>query len=109
MSSPPQASLIRAKLNGATTAQLRIRMRHEMESGQRRDELGRPIPARHITDFTLTLNGKTVLAGQFGASVSKDPFLELGLRGVKAGDTLVLSWTDSTGAKRSDSATVQAA
>lgn len=107
--STPLPSLIRARLNSANTALVRVRMKHEMESGQRRDAQGRPIPAWTITEFTLSLNGKPVLSGQLGTGISKDPFLELHLRGVKAGDTLKLDWTDSKGAQRSDSAAIQAA
>jgi sulfur-oxidizing protein SoxZ len=103
MTSP---SLIRARLNSATTALVRVRMKHEMESGQRKDAQGRSIPAWHITEFTLSLNGRVVLSGQLGTGVSKDPFLEFTLRGVKAGDALKLDWTDNRGAKRSDSAAV---
>ena len=104
-----QPSLIRARMNGAGSALLRLRMRHAMENGQRRDPAGRPIPAWHISEFTLTLNGQVLLRGQFGAGISKDPFLELTLRGVKAGDRLQLDWTDTQGAQRSDRAEVQAA
>lgn len=107
--SNPQPSLIRARLSSANTALVRIRMKHEMESGQRKDAQGRAIPAWHISEFALSLNGRTVLTGQLGTGISKDPFLELSLRGVKAGDPLKLDWTDSKGAKRSDSATIQAA
>jgi sulfur-oxidizing protein SoxZ len=102
-------SLIRAKLTSATTALVRIRMKHEMESGQRRDGPARAMPAWHIDEFTLRLNERTVLKGHFGTGVSKDPFLEFSLKGVKAGDLLKLEWVDNRGDKRSDSAPVLAA
>ena len=50
----PLPSLIRARLNSANTALVRVRMKHEMESGQRRDAQGRPIPA-----WTITINQPT--------------------------------------------------
>lgn len=105
----PQPSLIRARMTSANGALLRLRMKHPMESGQRRDAQGRPVPAWHITDFTLQLNGKPLLSGQLGGGVSQDPFFELALKGVKAGDELQLDWTDTTGAKRSDRASIQPA
>lgn len=105
----PQPSLIRARMTGPASALLRLRMRHAMENGQRRDAAGRPIPAWHIREFTLTLNGRLLLAAQFGGGVSKDPFLELSLKGVKAGDLLQLDWTDTQGAQRSDRSEIQAA
>ena len=122
--SPTQPSLIRARMTGPASALLRLRMRawlhrlraaglrlhmrHVMENGQRRDAAGRPIPAWHIREFTLTLNGQPLLAGQFGGGISKDPFLELTLKGVKAGDRLQLDWTDTQGAQRSDRSEIQA-
>lgn len=102
------ASLIRARMSGPSTALVRIRMRHEMESGQR-VEGGAKVPAWHIERFTLLLGGRQVLAGDFGGGVSKDPFLEFTLRGVKPGDSLRLAWTDSRGATRSDDASILAA
>lgn len=105
----PAPSLLRARMSSATSAQLRIRMRHPMESGQRRDELGRFIPARHITDFVLQLNEQPLLSGQFGPGISQDPYLELTLKGVKAGDRLQLEWTDNTGARRMDRAPIDPA
>lgn len=101
-------SLIRARLNSANTALVRVRMKHEMESGQRKDAQGRAIPAWHIAEFSVSLNGRVVLNGQLGTGVSKDPFLEFTLRGVKAGDALKLDWVDNRGEKRSDSAAVLA-
>lgn len=107
--SKPLPSLIRARMASASTALVRIRMKHEMESGQRRDAQGRPVAAWHINEFTLSLNGRVVLSGQLGGGISKDPFLEFTLKSVKAGDPLKLDWTDNRGEQRSDSATVQAA
>ncbi len=105
----PLPSLIRAKMTGANAALLRLRMKHAMESGQRRDAQGRPSAAWHITDFTLLLNGKPLLSGQLGGGISQDPYFEVALKGVKAGDELQLDWTDTAGAKRSDRASIQPA
>jgi sulfur-oxidizing protein SoxZ len=102
----PLPSLLRARMSGASTALVRLRMKHEMESGQRVDAQGKTVAAWHINAFTLSLNGRQVLSGQLGGGVSKDPFLELTLKGVKPGDLLKLDWTDSRGAQRSDSAAI---
>ena len=99
---------IRAQAQG-DKAVVRVLMSHEMETGQRKDAQGRAIPAWHISEFTLSLNGAVVFSGQLGTGVSKDPFLELVLRGVKVGDQLKLDWTDTRGDKRSDSAAILAA
>jgi sulfur-oxidizing protein SoxZ len=38
--------------------------------------------------------------------VAKNPFLQFNVKGAKAGDKIVLSWTDNKGDKRTDEATV---
>jgi sulfur-oxidizing protein SoxZ len=87
-------------------AVVRVLMSHEMESGQRKDSAGKPIPAWHITEVVATHNGKTVMTAQWGTAISKNPFLQFTVRGAKAGDKIGISWVDDRGDKRSDEATV---
>lgn len=106
--SPPAAAQpmrIRAQASGDKTL-VRVLMLHEMESGVRRDTAGKLIPAWHIQEVVATLNGKTVLSAQFGAAVSKDPFLQFSFKGGKPGDKLAVRWKDNRGTSRSDETTV---
>ncbi|MBK6862803.1 MAG: thiosulfate oxidation carrier complex protein SoxZ [Ideonella sp.] len=96
---------IRAQVAGDKTT-VRVLMRHEMETGQRKDSAGKTIPAWFIQEVTAALNGKTVLSAQWGPSVAKDPFLQFNLKGAKAGDKITVAWLDNKGDKRSDEATV---
>ena len=96
---------IRAQLAGDKVT-VRVLMSHEMETGQRKDSAGKPIPAWFIQDVTASLNGKEVLSAQWGPSVSKNPFMQFNLKGAKAGDKVSISWTDNKGEKRTDEATV---
>lgn len=100
-----EATRIRAQVQGATTI-VRVRVAHEMESGQRKDAAGKPVPAWHVTEFTVTLNGRPVLTAQWGTAVAKNPFVQFNLRGAKAGDKLAVSWLDNRGERRSDEALV---
>lgn len=99
---------IRAQMVGEL-ADVRILMSHAMESGQRKDSAGQAVPAWHIQEVAISLNGRTVLSAQYGPAVSKNPFLRFNLRGAKAGDKLAVRWIDNRGASRSDEATVLAA
>jgi sulfur-oxidizing protein SoxZ len=81
-------------------------MSHEMETGQRKDASGKIIPAWHITDVTATLNGKQVLAAEWGTGVSKNPFLQFTIKGAKAGDKVAITWKDNHGDSRTDEVTV---
>ncbi len=96
---------IRAQAQGDKVT-VRVLMSHEMESGQRKDGNGKTIPAWFIQDVVAALNGKTVMTAQWGASVSKNPFLQFSIKGAKAGDKVSISWTDNKGDKRTDEATV---
>jgi sulfur-oxidizing protein SoxZ len=96
---------IRAQMAG-DKATVRVLMAHEMESGQRKDSAGKSIPAWHIQQVTIQLNGRQVLTAQFGTAVSKNPFLQFNLKGAKPGDKIAVSWRDSRGTSRTDETTV---
>jgi sulfur-oxidizing protein SoxZ len=102
MSNPTK---MRASVTDGVT-EVRVLMQHEMETGRRKDETGKLVPAWYITDIKVQHNGRTVLEGQFGTSVSKNPFLTFRFKGGKTGDKLALSWTDNRGEKRTDEAVI---
>ncbi|QWD84276.1 thiosulfate oxidation carrier complex protein SoxZ [Polynucleobacter sp. MWH-P3-07-1] len=84
---------------------VKILMKHDMESGQRKDASGKMIPAWFINMLNVKAQGKDVFNAEFGPGVSKDPFLNFKYKGSK-GDRLVVSWIDTKGDKRTDEATV---
>jgi sulfur-oxidizing protein SoxZ len=92
---------IRAIANG-DEVEVKILMRHIMESGQRKDSAGKIVPAHFIKKVIVKCNDKVVLDSSFGTAVSKDPFLSFKFKGGAKGDKLTVSWTDNTGDSRSD-------
>jgi sulfur-oxidizing protein SoxZ len=86
---------------------VRAVIRHEMESGQRKDKAGNTIPAHYIQEVRATWQGKVVLGAHWGGGVSKDPFLEFSFKGGKKGDTLQLSWADNLGEKGAAEAVIE--
>ena len=96
---------IRAQVAG-DKATVRVLMSHEMETGQRKDSAGKVIPAWFIQEVSASLNGKQVLAAQWGPSVAKNPFLQFNVKGAKAGDKVSITWKDNKGESRTDEATV---
>jgi sulfur-oxidizing protein SoxZ len=102
MTNPMQ---IRAQATG-DKATVRVRMTHEMESGQRKDASGKTVPAWFIQEVTASHNGKLVLTAEWGPAVSKNPFMQFVVKGAKAGDKIALTWKDNRGATRTDEATV---
>ena len=98
---------IRAILQG-DTADVRILIAHPMETGQRPDASGKFVPLHFIQSVVVTHNGKTVLDGQWSQAIARNPFLGLRVKGARVGDKIVVSWSDNTGDKRTDEATVTA-
>ncbi len=96
---------IRAQAQGDKTT-VRVLVSHEMESGQRKDAAGKTVPAWFIQQISATWAGKTVMSAQWGTAVSKNPFMQFSFKGGKAGDKVVVSWTDNHGDKRSDEAVI---
>jgi len=83
---------------------VKILMKHDMESGQRKDAAGKVVPAWFINVLNVKAQGKDVFNAQFGPAVSKDPFLNFKYKGSK-GDKIVVNWVDTKGDKRTDEAT----
>ena len=96
---------IRAQMKG-DTCEVRVLMSHPMETGQRKDNDGKIVPAHFIQTLTVALNGKTVVSGQTGGSVSRNPVFGFKVKGAKTGDKVAVSWIDNKGDKRSDETTV---
>jgi sulfur-oxidizing protein SoxZ len=96
---------IRAALKG-DVADIRVLVSHPMENGQRKDSAGNAIPAQFIQQMWVEVGGKTVIQGQIGTSVSRNPVFGFKVKGAKAGDKVVIKWRDNKGDTRSDEATV---
>jgi sulfur-oxidizing protein SoxZ len=85
---------------------VKILMSHEMETGQRKDSAGKPIPAHFIQQVSATWQGKVVLSANWGTAISKNPFLEFSFKGGQKGERIQVTWTDNKGEKRTDEATI---
>lgn len=96
---------IRVQLNG-DLADIRVLLQHPMETGLRKDEGGRPVPSLFIQTFTVSHNGKPLIDGQLNTSVSKNPLFAFKARGIRTGDRIAVSWTDSSGDRRQDETSV---
>ena len=100
-----EATRIRAQSSG-DKAQVRVLMNHEMENGQRKDAAGKVVPAWHIQEVDVTLNGKLVMSMECGTAVSKNPFLVFTVKGARAGNKVAVTWRDNKGVSRTDEALV---
>ena len=96
---------IRALLKGEVTFITAI-VSHPMETGQRKNDAGKPIPAHFIQMLTVEVNGKKVMESQLNTAVSTNPVFNFKIKGAKLGDKVVVSWVDNLGEKGSGEATV---
>ena len=92
---------IRATETGGVI-EVKVLMKHDMESGQRKDAAGKVIPAWHINTLSAKVKDKEVFAAEFGPAVSKDPFLNFKFKGAAKGDRISVTWVDNRGDTRTD-------
>jgi sulfur-oxidizing protein SoxZ len=73
---------------------------HKMESGQRKDKDGNPIPRQIINRFTCDFNGKTVFSCDLEPAISANPYLEFSAKVPESG-TFKFTWLDDDGSEYS--------
>ena len=87
---------------------VKVLMRHAMETGLRKGSDGKEIPAWYIETVEAKVGDKVVFTALFGPAVSKDPFLNFKLKGsAKKGDTIAVTWKDNKGESRTDDTQVK--
>lgn len=89
-------------INQGENTEVKILMRHDMETGQRKEADGKLVPAHFIRQVQVKCKDKVVLEAMFGPSVAKDPYLSFKFKGGAKGDTVQVSWQDNKGDSRSD-------
>ena len=78
---------------------------HPMESGQRKDGDGNPIPRSIINRFTCEFNGQTVIDITMEPAISTNPYFEFEATVPEAGD-FTFTWYDDDGSVYNDTQSV---
>jgi sulfur-oxidizing protein SoxZ len=81
---------------------------HKMESGQRKDKDGNPIPRKIINAFQCTLNGDPVFSCDILPAISANPYLEFHARVEESGE-FEFTWTEDGGATYSTKSPIEVA
>jgi sulfur-oxidizing protein SoxZ len=84
---------------------VRTLISHSMETGFRRDYLGKPLPRDIITGFTCTYNGAEVCRAALHPSIAANPYLTFSVVAAESG-TLQFTWTGDNGFNFTESATI---
>jgi sulfur-oxidizing protein SoxZ len=74
---------------------------HPMESGQRKDEAGQPIPRKIINKFVASFNGKEVFRADLYPSMAANPYIVFYLKMAESGK-FQFAWTDDDGSVYTD-------
>jgi sulfur-oxidizing protein SoxZ len=92
--------------DGVTT--IKALISHPMDTGLVKDKkTGEAIPAHFIQEVVCKHKDTTVMTANWGAAISKNPYLSFKFTGAAAGDTVSLSWVDNKGEKDSSDVTIK--
>ncbi|MBT8476516.1 MAG: thiosulfate oxidation carrier complex protein SoxZ, partial [Alphaproteobacteria bacterium] len=78
------------------TITIKTLISHRMESGQRKDSDGNPIPRQIINRFTCDFNGENVIDVKMEPAISTNPYFEFQAVVPAAGE-FVFTWYDDNG------------
>ena len=76
--------------------EIKTLMPHVMESGQRKDKDGKPIPRKIINKFACEFNGKPVFAANLEPAIAANPYMQFFAK-VEESGTFKFTWTDDDG------------
>jgi sulfur-oxidizing protein SoxZ len=85
--------------------EVRIIVRHPMETGYRTDESGKSIPRNVIRSLTCRYNGEVVLSAKLSSGIAANPYVRFFVTAKESGQ-LAFEWVDDSGVRGSDSAAV---
>ena len=85
--------------------EVRILIRHPMETGYRLDEVGKPIPRNVIRTFTCRYDGEIVFSARLSSGIAANPYLRFFVTARESG-LLAFEWQDDGGVHGSDSVAV---
>jgi len=79
---------------------------HKMESGQRKDKEGNPIPRQIINKFTCEFNGAAVFSCDLDPAVSANPYFEFSAK-VNESGSFKFTWHDDDGSVYTDEKNIE--
>jgi sulfur-oxidizing protein SoxZ len=94
----PRIKLDRKEAKKGELVEVKALVAHVMESGQRKDSAGKPIPRKILNKFSCTVNGKEVFSADFEPAIAANPYIQFKFKAQESG-AVVLTWTDDDGSK----------
>jgi len=90
-----------AKIAPGEAFEVRVQVRHAMETGYRTDDAGKAIARNVIRTFTCRYGGETVFAARMSSGIAANPYLRFFVTARASGE-LTFDWIDDSGARGSD-------
>ena len=84
---------------------VKLLISHPMESGQRHDDMGQPIPRDIITGFVARYNGEEIFRADLFPAIAANPFLSFHTVATESG-TIDFEWTGDNGFHETGSAKI---
>jgi sulfur-oxidizing protein SoxZ len=81
--------------------EVRTLISHVMETGQRKEGDGKPVPRFIINSFTATFAGAEVFKAELYPGITANPYLSINMRVPGPGE-FEFTWTDDKGGKVSE-------
>ena len=88
--------------------EVRIIIRHPMETGYRTDESGKSIPRNVIRTLVCRYDNDVVFSAKLSSGIAANPYLRFFITARETGN-LTFEWTDDSGAQGSANAAVTVA
>ena len=76
--------------------EIKTLIQHLMESGNRRDDLGKAIPRDIIRAFAVTYNGAEIFRAELQPGVAANPYFAFTTTATETGE-IVFTWIDDAG------------
>ena len=88
--------------------EVRVAIRHAMETGYRVDDSGRPIPRNTIREIVCRYNSVVVMSARLDSGIAANPFLRFFVTASDPGE-VVVTWVDDAGERGEARATLDVA
>ena len=97
-----------AKAKRGEVIAIKTLISHEMETGYRHDNVGKPVPRDIITQFVCTYNGEEIFRAELFPAIAANPFISFSTVATESG-TITFKWTGDNGFSATESANITVA
>lgn len=90
-----------AAIKSGEAFEVRLLIRHPMETGFRYDDVGRLIPKNVVNQVVCRFNGVEVFRAELFSGIAANPYLSFFTVAISSGE-LEVNWTDDVGVTESE-------